>query len=44
MKWNRLILLVLCATIASGGTFVCKSDNGAVVVHGSHTKRAPTSR
>jgi hypothetical protein len=31
MKWNRLILLVLCAVMAMGGTFVCKSgdDDGA---------------
>jgi hypothetical protein len=30
MKWNRLILVLLCAAMALGGTFVCKSgDDGA---------------
>jgi hypothetical protein len=44
MKWNRLLLLALCATIAFGGTFVCKSSNddgdGVVVIH----SKKPTSR
>jgi hypothetical protein len=28
MKWNRLILLLLCAIMAMGGTFICKSGDG----------------
>ncbi len=26
MNWNKLILIVLCAAIAFGGTFTCKSE------------------
>jgi hypothetical protein len=30
MRWNRFILIFLCATIALGGTFTCKSDDDSV--------------
>lgn len=28
MKWQRLLLIILLAAMAFGGTFTCKSNDG----------------
>ena len=29
MQWRRLLLLMLCAMFAFGGTFTCKGENNS---------------